>query len=116
MSCSKIKHNCGKEAFAKCTKYQGNVSETSALFEEECLDVEEVIEDLYTITDEIKEGIDLTALDNECLTLPTEKSVKNLIQFLITTICTLQEGLTTQQGLITTLQEQVADLQENNCP
>ncbi len=115
MSCDKIKHKCGKEVFAVCTKYQGDISENSELFEEECLDVQQVIEDLYTMIDDIKEEIDLTDLDNECLTLPSTPTTKNVIQLLITTICQQQEQIQSQQELIETIQGQITDLQENNC-
>ena len=115
MSCDKIKHKCGKEVFAVCTKYQGTVSENSELFEEECLDVQEVIEDLYTMIDDIKEEIDMSELDNECLTIAENSKVKDVIQLLITTICQQQEQIQSQQELIETIQGQITDLQENNC-
>ena len=88
--------NCiGARQFATCIETQIEPPEFSELFEEECLTVEEVLEDLYEISGEIKEEIDLSTITALCLTLPTVKNTKNFIQLILTEICNLKTELDT---------------------
>jgi len=112
----KIKQTCGSITFSKCTKYEGTLSEHSSLSEDDCLDVEEVIEDLYSIIDGIKEEINLENLENTCITFTEPKTVSSVIEQMYNKICEMQNTLSEQADLIETLQEQVENLQEQNCP
>jgi len=116
MSCSKIKHNCGKKNYAKCINYEGEVPEFTNLEDTDCLDIEEVIEDAYSLIEDIKEEIDLSDLDNECFTIPQNTKTKELFQLLINKICEQESTISELQETITTIQGQITDLQENNCP
>lgn len=116
MGCNdQIKHRC-KKIYGKCVAYEEEVPEFSSLNNQDCLNIEEVASDIYGILTSIKEDINLSDLDNDCLTLPTNKTVKNVIQLLIDTICSQQSTITTLQETVTTMQEQITDLQEQNCP
>ncbi len=115
MSCEgSLKQRC-KKVYAKCVAYESEVPDFSGLIEDECINIEEVADDLYELVGEIKEEIDLTELENSCLTLPVDLTVKNVIQLLIDTICTQQETIETMQTTITTMQASIEDLQANIC-
>lgn len=115
MSCSKIKQTCGEISYAKCTKYESNLSEHSSLSEDDCLDVEEVISDLNSIIDAIKEDINLDNLENTCITF-ANKTPSYVIEQMYNKICELQNTLTEQADLISTQGEAITALQEQNCP
>lgn len=116
MSCNDtIKARC-KKVYGKCVAYESAVPEWSALFEEECLDIEQVVDDLYDSIGIVKEEIDLIDLENNCLTLPVTPTVKNVIQLLIDTICTQQTIIEGMQTTIIAMQQSISDLQENICP
>lgn len=115
MSCNdKIKQRC-KKGYGKCVAYESQAPEWSALFEESCLDIEQVADDLYENLGEVKEEINLTDLENSCLTLPVTPTVKNVIQLLIDTICTQKETIESLQDTITEIQQDITDLQQNIC-
>lgn len=114
MACNeKIKTRC-KKTPASCVEYATTLPICSQL--EDCVTIEETTEELYNLVCGIKEEINLTELVGECLTLPSNLTVKDMFQFLITSICNLQTQIDTQAELITTLEEQVTDIQSNPCP
>jgi hypothetical protein len=114
MTCyKKNKHACGTKNYATCIEYQGTLPEFSVL--EDCVDLEETTEELYTLIGEIKEEIYVTAVTS-CETLPVEKTVKTLIQFLLDRDCAQQEQIDSLLETIATMQEQITDLQEGTCP
>jgi hypothetical protein len=116
MECGdKIKNRC-KKVYAKCVAYESEVPSFSELTGESCLDIEQVADDLYETVGTIKEEIDLTDLTNNCLTLPGTPTVKNVIQLLINTICAQQTTIQGLQSTLTTVNQQISDLQENICP
>lgn len=113
---NKIKHTCGGVySFAVCTKYEGSVSEHSSLEEEDCLDVQEVIEDIYDITEDIYSKIDMSSLDNDCITFTEPKTVLSVITQMYQKLCELQTIVTGQQTIIVAMQEEIDNLQENIC-
>lgn len=116
-NCSnKIKHTCGGVySFALCTKYEGNVSEHSSLSEEDCLDVQQVIEDIYDITEDIYSKIDVSQITNNCISFTEPKNISSVLKQVIDKLCSLQETVTIQEELINTLQVQVQELQQNPC-
>ena len=116
--CTKVKNRCGQLQYATCVKYEGNIPEWSDLYDErDCASVEETVEDLYNIAEQIKEDIDLTGLDNECLTLdPAEIKPNTLFQILITKICALEETIQEQASTIQQLEETITEIQNNQCP
>lgn len=116
MGCNdKIRHTCGEIAYAKCTKYKGIISEHSSLSEDDCLDIEQIAEDLYSLVDGIKEDINLDNLENTCITF-ANKAPSYVIEQMYNKICELQNTLTEQADLIATQGEAITALQEQNCP
>lgn len=69
MSCKdNISDTCGgKKVNAVCVKYEGGLSENSALDPNDCHNAEEVIEDLNAQLDKLKADLDLSELGNACL-------------------------------------------------
>lgn len=113
---NKIKHTCGGVySFALCTKYEGSVSSNSDLLDKDCLDVQEVIEDLYDITEDIYSQIDVSNIQNDCIVFTEPRTVSTVLSQIIDKICALEDIVTTQTNLITTLQNQVVELQSNPC-
>lgn len=114
-NCNKIKQTCGDFTYAKCTKYKGTLSEHSLLSEDDCLDIEMVAEDIYTLIDNIKEDINLDELENTCITFTEPKTPSSVITQMYSKLCELQSLVESQADLIETMQEQITNLQENNC-
>lgn len=113
---NKVKHTCGGvQNFSVCVKYEGNTSEHSNLSEEDCLDVQEVIEDIYGITEDIYSKIDMSSLDNDCIVFTEPKTVFSVIEQMYTKICTLEGLVDTQQTTIETMQQEIDNLQGNIC-
>lgn len=116
MTCNKIRQTCGGVlTYSKCTKYEGILSEHSSLSEDDCLDIEQIAEDLYSIIDAIKEDINLENLENTCITF-ANKTPSYVIEQMYNKICELQTTLDAQTDLITTMQSQISDLQTQTCP
>ena len=114
MTCyKKNKHACGTKNYATCIEYQGNLPEFSLL--EDCVDLEETTEELYTLIGDIKEEIDVTGVTS-CEVLPTEKTVKTLIQFLLDRDCAQQELIEEMQATIVSMQLAITALEANICP
>lgn len=111
----KIKQRCSK-VLASCTSYEGNVPEFSGLYTEDCLTIEETTTDLYSLIGDLRDQINVTSLDFNCLTAPQTKNVNTVFQLLINTVCSQAELIQTLNENVATLQEQVQDLQNQNCP
>ena len=114
MGCNdKIKQRCTK-AEADCVNYNRELPSFSELTN--CISIAETTEELYNLVGEIKEKTDLTNLTYDCGTLPTDKSEKSLIQFLLNRDCAQQELIEELQAINVTMQQQIEDLQNSNCP
>lgn len=109
------KDSCTKN-FAICTVYEGAVPDYSGLKGQNCLSIEEVGEDIYTLVTELRDAIDVKELDFDCLTAPTELDISKVLQLLIQEICSLKLTVGNQEEAIETLQEQVSALQQQECP
>ena len=115
MTCyKKNKHACGTINYDTCIKVEATLPEFSLL--EDCISLDEVIEEVYAFIGEIKEEIDVTGVTSSCETLPTEKTVKTLIQFLLDRDCAQQELIETMQATIVSMQSAITALQANICP
>lgn len=116
MNCkrNKIKQNCGNYIFAVCTKYEGDVSNNSSLTAG-CLNLEETTQDIYDQLDVIDSKLDMSSLNNDCITFTEPKTTASVIKDLYDKLCALEDTVNTQAGLITTLQGQVEELQQNPC-
>lgn len=103
MGCrNKIKHTCGTRLNSRCVTYEEYIPEDSELFEEDCITIEETTKDLYTITDTIKDDIDLEFLGNNCIDYEEEIAgdikVKEALQKLEEEICTLKDSIIESDG------------------
>ena len=116
MSCNKIKQTCGTPTFAVCVRYEGSVSEHTLLTQTECLDTQEVIEDVYRLIGTIKEEIDVTTLENTCITFTTPKSPSSVISQMYNKLCELENLIESQASTIATMESQISLLQSQTCP
>jgi len=116
MSNEKLKNRCGKKVYAVCVNYEGSVPEYSGLDTDDCLDIQQVAENIYDKLGDVKNEIALAGLDPNCLTLPTNNNTLKMFQFLVDTICTMQTTIGSMQDIIDTMQEQIQDIFDNNCP
>jgi hypothetical protein len=114
---NKIKHTCaGTQVSALCTKYESTVSEHSNLNDEDCLDVQEVIEDIYSITEDIYSKIDVSELSNDCITFIEPKTLSSVIDQIYLKLCELENTIEEQAAEILIMQQEIEDLQTNTCP
>jgi len=113
-NCNKTSNRCQTKNFAACTEYQGNLSNNTSI-QDECYNLEEVVEDVISLVDNIFTSTDLSDLEN-CESLPTDRKVKTVIQYLLEQNCFLKDSLTGIGLQINNMQQQINDLQTNNCP
>ena len=112
----KIRYSCPPNStFAKCVKTELTPPSFSGLTGN-CHDVQEIEENLYTLIGGIKIEIDLTAITTTCLTLPTVKNVKTLIQYLVNRDCAQQLQINDLIARVLILEGKVTVLQANTCP
>lgn len=115
MGCDKITHRCGKKQNAVCVSYESGIPNFSNLNGQECVSIEETTNDTYSIISNIKSEINVSSLDLECLSV-SSLTLKTLLQALISECCDLKQTTETQAITITTMAQQIEDLQSNNCP
>ena len=116
MNCkkNKTKQNCGTILYGVCVRYEGEVSNNSSLTAG-CLNLEETTQDIYDQLDDIDEKLDMSDLNNDCITFTEPKTPASVLKQLYDKLCELEDTVSTQAGLISTLQGQVEELQENPC-
>ena len=91
-NCNKIKHTCSSTNYATCIQTEGEVNTDSELFEVECMNLQENLDDIYNQL----ENLDLSALGELCLTYVQEDNkniVKNVLLKFEEEICNLKEEL-----------------------
>ena len=114
MSCTDRTEQRCKKVYSTCVSYEKELPEFSEL--DECVSIEETTEELYNLVGTIREELDLESLEFDCIQISGDKKVKLILQTLINKLCTLNTQITEQSDLITTMQEQILNLQEQNCP
>lgn len=83
MGCgNKISDTCGgKKSTATCVKYEGQIGTNSELIDCDCHTVEEILEDLYTQTDELFAAIDTSEfLGDECIEYPENPTLLQVLE------------------------------------
>ena len=94
MNChNKIKHTCSSTNYATCIQTEGEVNTDSELFEVECMNLQENLDDIYNQL----ENLDLSALGDLCLSYTTvggKNIVKNVLLKFEEKICELEEKIT----------------------
>ena len=91
-NCNKIKHTCSSTNYATCIHTEGEVNTDSELFEVECTNLQENLDDIYNQL----ENLDLSALGELCLSYVQENDkniVKNVLLKFEEEICNLKEEL-----------------------
>lgn len=116
MTCFKNSPKCSKTVYDICVESQLELPSFTTIEDTECVNIKDIHEDLYSLIGTIKDEIDLSEIDAECLTIPAETKVNQLFQILITVICENQALIQVLQSELEIAQEQIADLQQNNCP
>jgi hypothetical protein len=89
---NKVVHTCDGMRPLTCTEYEGTVNSESSLVGENCLNGEEVIQDIYDQLD----SLDLSELGKKCLTYVKEDDknvVKNILLKFEEEICSLKAKL-----------------------
>ena len=93
MNChNKIKHTCSSTNYATCIHTEGEVNTDSELFEVECTNLQENLDDIYNQLG----NLDLSALGELCLSYVQEDNkniVKNVLLKFEEEICNLKEEL-----------------------
>ena len=110
----KTKYGCVK-TYAKCTIYEGTVSEKTNITED-CYDLEEVTQDQYELIDDLYSQIDVSTLTSECVTLEEDKTPLNVLESILTKMCQMEEVIETLTQQITEQQTEINQLQSNICP
>ena len=88
-NCNKIKHTCSSTNYATCILTEGEVNTDSELFEVECTNLQENLDDIYNQL----ENLDLSALGELCLSYVQEDNkniVKNVLLKFEEKICELE--------------------------
>lgn len=117
MSCNNtIKQTCGDTTYATCVKFESSVSENSELFGETCLDAEEVIIDLYSLHDSVKEEINVSTLENTCITFTEPKTAASVITQMYAKLCELESLIEAQELIIAEQGAAITELQSQTCP
>lgn len=94
MACTtRRKHRCGTLIKATCVDYEGELPER---LKDNCLSVEEIIEDIYADLDKIKKGISTEGLGTNCIKygVTTPLSVLDVLKKHEEKICELTNGST----------------------
>ncbi|MCA9749280.1 MAG: hypothetical protein KC414_09245 [Romboutsia sp.] len=100
---TKRKHTCGKKIQAVCTYYESYIPESSELHDSDCKTIEETTEDLYHITEDIKDNINLEDLGSDCLDYEEEEvgkiKVREVLKKHEEEICLLKESVGDTDGI-----------------
>lgn len=89
------KYNCYTKTQAICTMYKGYIPKYSKLKDEECVTVEETIEELYENQENILDSINLDNLGKDCLDYDYEDKlkVKDVLLEYEKQICTIKDQI-----------------------
>lgn len=118
MGCNnKVKYTCnGGINYATCIEFQGVISENTLLLDTECADVQEVIEDLYKMIDVVKEEINFTTLENNCITFTEPKTPLSVVEQMYAKICELETVINEQASDILIMKDKIEVLETTTCP
>jgi hypothetical protein len=113
---NKINLNCPPNSpFANCVRSEITPPEFSGLTSS-CNSAEELFENLYEVIGGIKEEIDLSSLENGCITFTLPKTPLSVITQMYNKICELEVLVIGQGETIATHMSQIENLQNETCP
>ncbi len=83
-----IKGRCGEIVLSQCVDYELEVPNISSL-EGSCNSIEDTTKDIYEILDK---NLDTSGINTQCLDLPQDSPIKDILGKVITKVCTDQGG------------------------
>lgn len=95
-NCNKLSNTCTDSTSAPCVDYEGNLGENSKITSD-CVNIENVAEDLYQITDDIIENSSTEELGEDCIELPDGATVAQTLKKYEEEICLLKQQVETLQ-------------------
>lgn len=94
---NKVKSTCVERTYATCVQYETPLPDFSKIIDQDCVTVEDTTEDLYSLVEDIRSDIDLSALGESCLEyvqVGNKNIVKNVLLTYEQEICALQTRVT----------------------
>lgn len=91
MACNdnKKKYECGGKVLASCTFYEGELPEWSKLKDENCVTVEEVLEELYTKVTELSDSCSLKGFNSDCVKVEEKDKMVNIMNKISNQVCNM---------------------------
>lgn len=118
-NCNKLSNTCTDTVFSTCVDYEGSLGENSNITSP-CINIEDVAQDLYQITDNIIDGIDVSELGG-CIAYSQEPtSIKEVLKKYEDEICALKQQVETLQtdficqAIVSDCGLNLSNLQPNN--
>jgi hypothetical protein len=98
MSCNgKISNLCADPILSTCVDHEAPLGVNTKITDE-CVNQSDVNTDLYAISDEIIEGLDVSSITSTCITIPVDATVAEIITLYETKICELDGKVTTLEN------------------
>ena len=100
MSCSnnKISNYCADPILSTCVDHEASLGVNTKITDE-CVSQSDVNTDLYAITDEIIEGLDITGITSSCIAIPAGASVATILALYEERICELNGKVETLEDI-----------------
>ena len=99
MACNEnISNTCMDPIKSTCVDHEGTLGANTKITDE-CVNQYEVNEDLYAITDEVIEGLDISTLTSACITIPVDATVADVIILYEAKICELNTQITDLENI-----------------
>lgn len=99
MSCNdSISNICVDPILSTCVDHEGDLGANTKITED-CVNQSDVNTDLYTITDETITKIDVSTIVGDCITIPIEATIADIVGLLKDKVCELDEKVTTLQSI-----------------
>jgi hypothetical protein len=98
MACDDISNICADPILATCVDYDGPLGANTKITDD-CVNQNDVNQDLYTITDEIIEGLDVSGITSTCITIPPDSTVAEIMALYEAKICELDGEVTILQNI-----------------
>ena len=98
MACNDdISNTCADPILATCVDYEGPLGANTKITDD-CVNQNDVNQDLYAITDEIITAIDVSVIVGDCITIPVDATIANIVGLLKDKVCELDTKVTTLEN------------------
>ena len=99
MGCNdNISNLCADPILTTCVDYEGPLGENTKITDE-CVNQNDVNQDLYTITDETITAIDVSSIVGDCITIPVGATIADIVGLLKNKVCELDTAVTDLQNI-----------------